>query len=283
MRSTSARVPIHPDPCPTLIVERGPEDKGVGSWVPEQKHRLLTRYLNATRGAWIQWPDRTFIDPFSGPGRIQVKGETLTRDGGAIVAWRALAATAPFTRMLVGDIAEERASACQQRLAALGASAVAFPGPALATVKNMVASVPRRSLCMAYIDPYNLRLLDFEILRTLATLEKLDLAINFSVMDLHRNVDMELDPTRAGFDAAAPGWRDQPWARTSNLAGVAGNLFNYWCELVKGLGFQHSEAMPIVVNDGGSNLYRVVFFSRHAFPNKIWTSVAQNPTKSFDF
>jgi hypothetical protein len=34
--------------------------------------------------------------------------------------------------------------------------------------------------------------------------------------------------------------------------------------------------MPVVVNDRGSNLYRVVFFSRHPFPNKIWTSVAQN-------
>jgi three-Cys-motif partner protein len=283
MRSTSARAPIHPDPCPTLIVERGPEDKGVGSWVPEHKHRLLSHYLNASRGAWKQWPERIFIDPFCGPGRIQVKGESMTRDGGALVAWRTLAATAPFTRTLVGDILKERASACQQRLAALGAPAEAFPGPALATIKEMVAAVPRNSLCMAYIDPYNLELLDFDILRTLSKIKTLDLAVNFSLMDLHRNVDMELDPTRARFDAAAPGWRDQTWAHTTNLAGLPSNVFNYWCGLVKGLGFQYSEAMPIVVNDRGSNLYRVVFFSRHPFPNKIWTSVAQNPTKSFEF
>jgi three-Cys-motif partner protein len=283
MRSTSAGVLIHPDPCPTLIVERGPEDKGVGGWVPEQKHRLLAHYLNASRGAWIQWPDRTFIDPFSGPGRIQVKGESITRDGGCLVAWRTLAGIAPFTRVLVGDIVEERVSACRQRLAALGGPVVGFPGPALSTVKDMVAAIPRRSLCMAYIDPYNLQLLDFEILRTLAKLEKLDLAINFSVMDLHRNVDMELDPTRARFDKAAPGWRTQAWALTTNLASLPGSVFNYWCELVKGLGFQYSEAMPIVANDQGSHLYRVVFFSRHPFPNKIWTSVARNPTKSFEF
>ena len=136
---------------------------------------------------------------------------------------------------------------------------------------------------MAYIDPYNLELLDFDILRTLSKIKTLDLAVNFSLMDLHRNVDMELDPTRARFDAAAPGWRDQTWAHTTNLAGLPSNVFNYWCGLVKGLGFQYSEAMPIVVNDRGSNLYRVVFFSRHPFPNKIWTSVAQNPTKSFEF
>jgi len=283
MRSTSADISIHPDPCPTLIVERGPEDKGVGSWVVEHKHRLLAHYLNASRGAWIRWPDRTFIDPFCGPGRVQVKGESITRDGGSVVAWRTLAATAPFTRMLVGDIVGERVSACQQRLAALGGPAVGFPGSALSTVKDMVAAVPRRSLCMAYIDPYNLELLNFEILRTLGTLEKLDLAVNFSLMDLHRNVDMELDPSRARFDDAAPGWRTQPNVPTTSLSGLPGLFFNYWCQLVKGLGFQYSEAMPIVSNDQGSRIYRVVFFSRHPFPNKIWTSVARNPTRSFDF
>jgi len=283
MRSTAASVLILPDPCPTLIVERGPEDKGVGSWVPEHKHRLLTHYLNASRGAWRQWPERIFIDPFCGPGRIQVKGESFTRDGGALVAWRTLASTAPFTRMLIGDIADERVTACQQRLTQLGAPAISFSGPALSTTKDMVAAVPGSSLCMAYIDPYNLELLDFDILRTLSKLKTLDLAVNFSLMDLHRNVDMELDPTRARFDAAAPGWRDQAWARTTNLAGLPGNFFNCWCDLVKSLGFQFSEAMPIVSNDQGGRIYRVVFFSRHPFPNKIWTSVARNPTKSFEF
>ena len=31
--------PVHPDPCPELPIERGPNEDGVGSWVPEQKHR----------------------------------------------------------------------------------------------------------------------------------------------------------------------------------------------------------------------------------------------------
>jgi three-Cys-motif partner protein len=266
-----------------LIVERGPKETGVGSWVVEDKHRLLAHYLNASRGAWAKWPERIFIDPFCGPGRIQVRGESITRDGGAVVAWRTLKETAPFTRLLVGDIVEERVQACRQRLLALNAPAVVFPGPALSTVSNMVAVVPNRSLCMAYIDPYNLELLDFEILRTLAKLKNIDLAINFSLMDLHRNVDMELDPTRARFDEAAPGWRNHPTILKASGTSLPGVFFNYWCDLVKGLDFQYSEAMPIVVNDQGSHLYRVVFFSRHGFPNKIWTSVARNPTRSFDF
>jgi len=33
--------PIPPDPEPSLPIERGPKDEGVGMWVPEEKHRLL--------------------------------------------------------------------------------------------------------------------------------------------------------------------------------------------------------------------------------------------------
>ncbi len=120
-RKTLLNRPIAPDPCPHLAIERGPEERGVGSWVPTQKHRLLTEYLFATSGAWKKWPSRVFIDPFSGPGRVQVAGETVTRDGGAVIAWRALAEKqVPFTKMLVGDLAADRSHACESRLRALG-------------------------------------------------------------------------------------------------------------------------------------------------------------------
>ena len=166
-------MPIAPDPCPDLVVERGPDDKGVGSWVPMQKHRLLSEYLHASSQAWRKWPSRVFLDPFSGPGRIQVAGESVTRDGGAVVAFRALAEkNAPFTRMLVGDRAKERALACESRLRALGSPVKSYTGPAIATVKQMVDAVPRGSLCMAYVDPYNLELLAFSIIQELSKLKK---------------------------------------------------------------------------------------------------------------
>jgi three-Cys-motif partner protein len=169
---------VEPDPCPNLVIERGPSNKGVGSWVPAQKHRLLWEYLYATRNAWKKWPSHVFIDPFAGPGRIQVEGEKGTRDGGAVVAWRALSDTAPFSQMLVGDIDSDRAYACAERLRKIGAPVTHFVGPADQTIKEMVASVPPRSLCMAYIDPYNLELLSFSLIESLAKI-KVDLAINF--------------------------------------------------------------------------------------------------------
>lgn len=172
-------LPVTADPFPDLPIERGPKNKGVGIWVPQDKHRLLCDYLHTSRHAWKKWPQRIFLDPFCGPGRIQVEGESFTRDGGAVLAWRALSETAPFTQMLVGDLDPGRAEACGRRLAAHGATVRTFAGPAEDTIREMIPLVPRNALCIAYIDPYNLELLSFSIIKALAGL-KVDLAINFS-------------------------------------------------------------------------------------------------------
>ena len=272
---------IRPDPCPTLIVERGPEDEGVGNWVPLQKHKLLCEYLHASRYAWKKWSSRVLLDPFSGPGRIQVRGETGTREGGTLLACRTLAGEAPFTKVFVGDIAAERVHACEARLRAVGAPVEGFTGPAVETIHRMVAAVPQGSLCMAYVDPYNLRLLSYSVLQALATL-RVDLAINFSTMDLLRNVDFESDPERAGFDAAAPGWRDKLKKSGTSKSGMSGEFFRYWCDLVTGLGFKYSREMPLVPNDHGSPIYRLVFFARHDLPIRIWGDVARGPNRELD-
>ncbi len=273
---------MHSDPCPDLVVERTPSGLGVGSWVPEFKHRLVAEYLHATRHAWKRWPHRVFIDPFAGPGRIQVKGESFTRDGGCTLAARTLATHAPFTAMMVGDIDADRADASRRRLEAIGAPAQAFAGPALETVPKMVAAVPKGALCFAYLDPYNLELLDFELLRELSRL-KVDLAINFSTMDLIRNVEAEFDPDRARFDGTAPGWRTDAEIRSLSRQSVPVAFFRYWRRLVEGLGFTHSREMPLVPNDRGHVIYRMVFFARHDLPLRVWDDIARGPNRSFDF
>jgi three-Cys-motif partner protein len=281
-RPTEDNLPPKDDPCPTLIVERGPGDVGVGTWVPNDKHRVLRHYLDASKYAWRKWPSRVLIDPFSGPGRIQVAGEAFTRPGGTIVAYEALSQDAPFTRVLVGDLDAQRVQASEQRLQAIGANVTAFPGPAVQTVKAMVAAVPASSLCLAFLDPYNLQHLSFSILQDLSTLPKVDLAINFSTMDLQRNVELEFDPERARFDDVAPGWRQHSPIEEASKQNVKLLFFNYWCDLVKGLGFKHSHQMPWVENNRGHRIYRMVFFARHDFPSGIWDDVARDRKGTID-
>jgi three-Cys-motif partner protein len=150
-------------------------------------------------------------------------------------------------------------------------------------VPRMISLVPKNALCLAYVDPYNLELLSFSVLKQLASLPRIDLAINFCTMDLQRNVDLEFDPKRARFDGTAPGWRDQISIKNSSKSNVKFEFFKYWCELVRGLGFNHSREMPLVLNDQGHAIYRMVFFARHDLPTRIWDDVAKGPNRSFDF
>jgi three-Cys-motif partner protein len=271
---------LDPDPRPDLMIERGPNDKGVGRWVPEQKHMYLTKYIDGTREAAKKWGNRVFIDPFCGPGRIQVEGETFTRDGGALIAWRqSQFSGAPYTQLLVGDLVPERSRACEARLRAIGAPAEAFIGPAVETVHQMVQLVPQRALCTVYLDPYNLELLSFDIIKELANLKAVDFAVHFSTMDLMRNMDFEFDPKRARFDGTAPHWRERVDLQGNNKTRGHSLFFDYWVSLIKGLGFTFSESMPLITNNSNQGIYRLVFFSRHELPNKIWGDVAKGPNR----
>jgi hypothetical protein len=41
----------------------------VGAW-SEDKHALIRRFVDASWAARTKWPQRTYVDLFSGPGRI---------------------------------------------------------------------------------------------------------------------------------------------------------------------------------------------------------------------
>ena len=288
MQSTRQRKRSHfldggaqPDPCPSLPIELGPQGLGVGSWVPGDKHRLLAEYLFATRRAWASsaWPQRVLIDPFCAAGRIQVQGEPFTRDGGAAVAWReSVEGGFPFTHVLVGDLDGERARACAARLQALGAPVECFEGPASKTVPQMVSQVPRDALCMAYVDPYNLELLTFDLFEQLARL-RVDIAAHFSVMDLTRNVEAEFDPLRNRFEGTAPGWSIHPPILAASKRNVALQFFQYWQAKVQELGFTCSTEKPLVRNNDNAPLYRLVFFAKHQLPLRVWGDVARGGDK----
>ncbi|MFY9460213.1 MAG: three-Cys-motif partner protein TcmP [Aquabacterium commune] len=274
----SANIDYETADChPGLPIEKGPHGRGVGRWVPEEKHRYLKRYLDATREAQKKFKQRVLIDPFCGPGRIQVEGENFTREGGSVMAYQqSVHSGAPFTRVLVGDIDQERVRANELRLASVGAPVAAFTGPANETVDAMIKAVPFGALTLAYIDPYNLEHLSFSIIERLAKLEHVDFAVHFSLMDLTRNIDMELDPKRDRFDHALPGWRARVPTDALSKASLPGWFFTAWCNAVEALGFKVSGQMPLITDGKGRSIYRLVFFSRHPLPDRIWNDIARS-------
>lgn len=268
---------ILPDAHPELPIERGPHGRGVGRWVVEEKYRYLSHYLDATREAQKKFQQRVLIDPFCGPGRIQIEGEHFTRDGGSVAAYRqSLKSGAPFTKLLVGDIDAQRAHANELRLKAAGANVQSFVGPANESVDEMVKAVPFGALALAYIDPYNLEFLSFSIIERLAKLQHVDFAVHFSLMDLTRNIDMELDPKRDRFDHALPGWRLAAPTDELSKSSLPAWFFDAWCKAVGDLGFKISLQMPLITDGKGRSIYRLVFFSRHPLPERIWNEIARS-------
>jgi three-Cys-motif partner protein len=266
------------DTHPRLFVDTN-SGVGVGQWVPQIKHLLLCKYISAARAAAKRFPQRLYIDPFCGPGRIQVKGEQYTRPGGAVVAWlQSVEAGAPFTKMLIGDLSFERLEACEARLIAQDAPVKAFHGPANETVLEMIKEVPRGALTLVYIDPYNLALLSNSMIRTLASLPNVDFIVHFSTMDLIRNIDMELDPVRGRFDDVLPGWRE----KLGNLSksSLPSRFFDAWTQDVKSLGFAFSSAMPLITNDDNRGIYRLVCFARHEMALRLWGDIARDKNHS---
>ena len=272
--------PPEPDSFPELVVERGKNNEGVGAWVAQEKHRLLSTYIDAARAAakskhFSEW---VFIDPFCGPGRIRQRNETFTRPGGSVVAWcQSKVSGTPFGKVLIGDIDQKRSEACEARLRALGAPVQRINGPAAETVLEMVKAVPPRALCLVYLDPYNLALLSYPMIEALARLPKVDFVVHFSTMDLIRNVAAELDPDRARFDEVSPGWRERLSEVANQSLPVA--FFNDWYKKVKALNFEFSKTMTLITNDDQREIYKLVFFARHDLPMKLWADIARDPNR----
>jgi three-Cys-motif partner protein len=265
---------VQPDPCPGL-----PEIE-IGRWSLE-KHELLRRYVIASWAARSKWRSRAFVDLYSGPGRVAVRGTELVTDGGALVAWRAAAGTrAPFTRIFVSDIDGAAAKACESRLKALGAPVSSAVGPADQIVSQLGNRIPARGLHLAYLDPFNLEHLPFSIIESLARFRSIDIVVHFSVMDLQREIELDFDRDASRLEAFAPGWRRSVSVRKRTKAQARHDYMMYWLSLVEGVGFKCSRERPLMTNSNNGPLYRMMFLMRHPLPERLWNEVANDAPRT---
>jgi len=194
-----------------------------------------------------------------------------------MVAWRqSKISNAPFDQVLIGDVDESKVLACQTRLVETGCKVKAFHGKAEDTVSRMIKEVPPRSLCLVYIDPYNLSLLSYEMLKTLAQLPKVDFVVHFSTMDWLRNTANATNPAYPRLDEVSPGWRDRLSGVSNASLPVA--FFSDWYANIEALDFQFAKAHPIF-NNSQNEIYKLVFFARHPLPIKLWGDVARDQNR----
>jgi three-Cys-motif partner protein len=262
----------------------------VGEWVVA-KHKLLCDYIqisSTTRKKYITPPRNggaAYIDLFCGPGRAKVRGTGAFVDGGSVAAWRkSVESGSPFSRVIIGDTDRERLEAAKARLVWLNAPVVALLGTARDNASSAWQLTPKYGLNFAFLDPFNLGSLDFNIIATLSRLQRIDMLVHVSQMDLQRNFDRNAMLADSALDAFAPGWRDGVDLNQGQRA-VRQAYFNFWKEQVDRLGVAASTDIRLITGPGNQPLYLLLLAARHELAHKFWQIVAKQDKGqgSFDF
>jgi three-Cys-motif partner protein len=251
----------------------------VGSWAPA-KYRRLERYVGISRSVrkgFIGPGDAgaTFIDLFSGPARVRIKGTQDVRPGSPLVAWlESKRDLAPFTEVHVADADPRLISAADARLRREDAPVLSAEfGPAAEIVDRIVARLNPYALHVAFLDPYNLRALPFDVIRKLATLERMDILVHVSIQDLQRNLRLYIAEGQGSpLDTFAPGWRYKvDTTRPDNL--VRAKLYEHWRNLIADLGMGTAEVAEKVSGPQNQPLYWLAFAARHQRALEFWEKI----------
>lgn len=262
-----------------LLVEK------VGSWAVE-KLKLVTDYVYAAGGARKKFSSTgaAYIDPFCGSGRSQIRGTTTFIDGSPVAAFkRALQSPGRFTSVNISDGDEELLAAATNRLRALNAPVRSVPGPASDALGKIIQSLDRNGLHLAFLDPYNLAALSFDLLKQLAKLKNIDVIAHVSVSDLQRNAARYADKDYDQFDKFAPDWRAKVSTETNKEAFRAA-ILKYWSDQVTALGLPQAKHWELIRGDQGQRLYWLILLARHDLAHGLWakvSSAAKSP--KFDF
>ena len=262
-----------------LIVEK------VGRWAVT-KLKLLTDYVYASGGARKNFygPGKAFIDVFSGPGRSLIRGGSAFIDGSPVAAFkRALQSPERFTSINISDDDEELLAAATKRLSALNAPVRPVPGPASEALPKIIQSLDRNGLHLAFLDPYNLAALSFDLFEQLAKLKNIDVIAHVSVSDLQRNAARYADKDYDQFDKFAPNWRAKV-STDMNKEAFRAAILKYWSDQVTALGLPQAKHWELIRGDQGQRLYWLILLARHKLAHGLWTKVssaAKSP--KFDF
>ena len=251
----------------------------VGIWTQE-KHERLRRYLNAAHGARRRFRNRSYIDLYCGPGRSWIRETGEFIDGSPLVAFDSASTHGDqFNNLLIADANAKYVEAAQQRLQLRGANVRAFHGDAHIVVDRVIASLDPRGLHFAFLDPYSLGALPFDVIKKLASVKRMDLLVHVSAMDLKRDLHNYVQPGGPpDLDRFAPGWRGNVNIKQRQDI-VRKEIFEHWRRLIRGLGTASSDCVEAVENRKGAELYWLVFIARHKLAHKLWEAVANVTTQ----
>jgi three-Cys-motif partner protein len=272
-----ARAPAQLDPDKYEQDEDGRPREIVGEWARD-KHARLAKYLDISRAVRARFVGKgnagaSYIELFSGPGRVRLKDTGEVRHGSPLVAWtEASRSQTAFTQVHIADADGRLVEAAATRLRTAGAPVYEEVGTAIETVERIAGKLNKYALHVAFLDPYNLGALPFEVIRRLSSLQRMDILIHVSVQDLNRNLLRYLKRAQSPLDTFAPGWRDHIEGQRS-ITYIRGKLFEYWRSLLRTIDMSTAEAAELVVGEKNQPLYWLAFAARHKLALEFWERI----------
>jgi len=262
-----------------LIVEK------VGSWAVE-KLEIVTDYVYASGGARKKYSGTgaAYIDPFCAAGRSLIRDTTKFIDGSPVAVFkRSLESPGRFTSINISDADEELLTAATKRLNSINAPVCPIAGPASVAMPQIVQSLDPYGLHLAFLDPYNLAMLSFDLFEELAKLKRIDVIAHVSVSDLQRNAGRYAEEDYDQFDRFAPGWRKVISTDIRKDAFRAA-MMKYWSEKVTTIGLPQATHWELIRGEQGQRLYWLILLARHRLAHDLWQKISSAATAPmFDF
>lgn len=262
-------------------------EDGVGAWV-EDKHRLVSLYETLfSTGMKLKWDMRVYIDLFSGPGIVRVRGTGKLLWGSPLLA---LQVKDPFDKYIFCESNSDALDALHRRVERLFPKAdVSYVcGDCNNEAAEVCSRIPapsrgRKVLSFCLLDPYDLSV-KFSTVRTIAGRFVDFLTLLALGMDANRNLQHYLDPANQKIDEflGLPDWRDRWIEQTS----VCKNTFPRFLAETYAKQMETMRYLPVAfhrmkqIRSDVKNLplYHLALFSRHELAYKYWDDVMKYST-----
>lgn len=212
---------------------------------------------------------RAYIDMYSGPGVCWVEDSGEFVEGSPLMA---LGASPRFTQHVFVDKDPRCTAALEMRLAGTGAVILNADSNDADTIAEVRSAFPRRGcLSLALLDPQGCTL-HLDTIRALTHDRRMDLLINFPVLNLYRNVAAgnlhRVDPV---LDPDSP--RDR--AGYGGLDGWGAAARDHFRGKLADFGYDYSMAREVRGVKNNGRLYDFMLASRNPLARKIFDDVTK--------
>ncbi|HXN51385.1 MAG TPA: three-Cys-motif partner protein TcmP [Candidatus Acidoferrum sp.] len=259
----------------------------VGAWV-EDKHRLVSLYETLfSTGMKRKWEKRVYIDLFSGPGLVRIRGTRRFLWGSPMLA---LQVKDPFDEYIFCESSAGALDALRQRVDKLFPDArVSYVhGDCNEKTEEICEKIPRPSkdskvLSFCFVDPYDLSV-KFSTIRKIAD-KFVDFLILLALgMDASRNLQHYLDPANKKIDEflGLSDWRERWVEETSKnrspLPKFLAETYAEQMETLRYLPVAFHKMKQVRSDLRNLPLYHLALFSRHSLAYEYWDDVLRYST-----